>query len=95
MGDEARYRVTLADVAGGEQQFVSERVAGEDRGFGGQRGVPGCEEQIVEVAPRRAKGCEGLGRAPALESEDLLETDRKPDGALRQDNVMRYVIATK
>lgn len=26
---------------------------------------------------------------------EVLETDRKPDGALRQDNVMRYVIATK
>jgi hypothetical protein len=27
--------------------------------------------------------------------ESVLATDRKPDGALRQDNVMRYVIATK
>ena len=26
---------------------------------------------------------------------EVLETDRKPDGALRQDNIMRYVIATK
>jgi SAM-dependent methyltransferase len=26
---------------------------------------------------------------------EVIETDRKPDGALRQDNVMRYVIATK
>jgi SAM-dependent methyltransferase len=26
---------------------------------------------------------------------DVLEADRKPDGALRQDNVMRYVIAVK
>jgi SAM-dependent methyltransferase len=26
---------------------------------------------------------------------DVLEADRKPDGALRQNNVMRYVIATK
>jgi SAM-dependent methyltransferase len=26
---------------------------------------------------------------------EVLETDRKPDGALRQDNVMRYLIATK
>lgn len=26
---------------------------------------------------------------------EVLETDRKPDGALRQDNVMRYVIAIK
>ena len=26
---------------------------------------------------------------------EVLETDRKQDGALRQDNVMRYVIATK
>ncbi len=25
----------------------------------------------------------------------VLEADRKPDGALRQDNVMRYVVATK
>lgn len=27
--------------------------------------------------------------------EDVLEADRKPDGELRQDNEMRYVIATK
>jgi SAM-dependent methyltransferase len=27
--------------------------------------------------------------------ESVLEADRKPDGALRQDNVMRYVVATK
>lgn len=26
---------------------------------------------------------------------EVLETDRKPDGALRQNNVMRYVVATK
>lgn len=26
---------------------------------------------------------------------DVLEADRKPDGALRQDNVMRYVVADK
>ena len=26
---------------------------------------------------------------------EVLETDRKPDGALRQENVMRYVTATK
>jgi len=26
---------------------------------------------------------------------DVLETDRKPDGQLRQDNVFRYVLATK
>jgi hypothetical protein len=25
----------------------------------------------------------------------VLETDRKPGGALRQDNVMRYVVAIK
>ncbi len=27
--------------------------------------------------------------------ETVLEADRKPDGSLRQDNVFRYVIATK
>lgn len=27
--------------------------------------------------------------------ESVLEADRKPDGALRQDNVMRYVVAAK
>jgi hypothetical protein len=26
---------------------------------------------------------------------DVLEADRKPDGELRQDNVFRYVVATK
>jgi len=26
---------------------------------------------------------------------DVLEADRKPDGQLRQDNVFRYVLATK
>jgi hypothetical protein len=26
---------------------------------------------------------------------DVLEADRKPDGELRQDNVFRYVLATK
>jgi hypothetical protein len=26
---------------------------------------------------------------------DVLEADRKPDGDLRQDNVFRYVVATK
>jgi hypothetical protein len=25
----------------------------------------------------------------------VLEDDRKPDGSLRQDNVFRYVLATK
>ena len=27
--------------------------------------------------------------------ESVLEADRKPDGVLRQDNVMRYVLAIK
>jgi hypothetical protein len=27
--------------------------------------------------------------------ESVLEADRKPDGVLRQDNVMRYVLALK
>ena len=27
--------------------------------------------------------------------DTVLEADRKPDGALRQDNVFRYVIASK
>ncbi len=26
---------------------------------------------------------------------DVLETDRKPDGQLRQDNVFRYVLAAR
>jgi hypothetical protein len=26
---------------------------------------------------------------------DVLEADRKPDGQLRQDNVLRYVLAAK
>jgi hypothetical protein len=26
---------------------------------------------------------------------EVLEADRKPDGSLRQDNVFRYVLATK
>jgi hypothetical protein len=26
---------------------------------------------------------------------DVLEADRKPDGELRQDNIFRYVVATK
>jgi hypothetical protein len=32
------------------------------------------------------------GRGPA---GAVLEADRKPDGSLRQDNVFRYVLATK
>ncbi len=31
----------------------------------------------------------------ALRRRQLLEADRKPDGELRQDNVFRYVVATK
>lgn len=26
---------------------------------------------------------------------EVLEADRKPDGELRQDNVMRYIVANK
>ena len=38
-----------------------------------------------------------IARPDAVRSvlTEVLETDRKPDGALRQNNVMRYVIATK
>ena len=34
-----------------------------------------------------------VDRQPTL--HDVLEADRKPDGALRQDNVFRYVLAGK
>jgi hypothetical protein len=42
--------------------------------------------------PQRRSG--GQGKRTAL-LRDVLEADRKPDGDLRQDNVFRYVVATK
>lgn len=39
-------------------------------------------QKVIEVA--------GPGAVRSVLTE-VLETDRKPDGALRQDNVMRYV----
>lgn len=41
-------------------------------------------------APGRQRLRGGRGPAGAV-----LEADRKPDGSLRQDNVFRYVLATK
>jgi hypothetical protein len=32
---------------------------------------------------------------PPPGARPVLEADRKPDGALRQDDVFRYVVATK
>jgi hypothetical protein len=44
--------------------------------------------------PQAVPRAEGDGR-PRRDRMAGLEADRKPDGSLRQDNVFRYVLATK
>lgn len=46
----------------------------------------GPPQKVIDIA-----GADAVRRV----LREVLESDRKPDGALRQDNVMRYVIAVK
>jgi 2-polyprenyl-3-methyl-5-hydroxy-6-metoxy-1,4-benzoquinol methylase len=50
----------------------------------------GSGQALVEAAARGAV-VSGLDATPEL----LLTADRKPDGSLRQDNVLRYVTEVK
>lgn len=72
-------------VNGGAEVPVALEFADIDQAWD-RHSAAGPLQKVVEIA--------GPDRVRSVLTE-VLETDRKPDGTLRQDNVMRYVIATK
>jgi SAM-dependent methyltransferase len=72
-------------VTGGDEVPVSFVFADLDDAWAAHTSA-GPLQKVIDIA----------GAAAVREVMDaVLEADRKPDGALRQDNVMRYVLATK
>jgi hypothetical protein len=69
------------DVSGGAEVPVTLEFANLDQAWV-RHSAAGPLQKVIEVA--------GPGAVRSVLTE-VLETDRKPDGALRQDNVMRYV----
>lgn len=72
-------------VSGGAEVPVSLEFANIDQAWV-RHSAAGPLQKVIEVA--------GQSAVRSVLTE-VLETDRKPNGALRQDNVMRYVIAIK
>lgn len=72
-------------VNGGAEVPVTLEFADIDQAWA-RHTAAGPLQKVIEVA--------GQDAVRSVLTE-VLETDRKDDGALRQDNVMRYVIATK
>ena len=77
-------RARLA-VAGDAEVDVPFQFANHDAAWQAHASV-GPVQKAIDLAGRDAV------RAALVE---VLEADRKPDGSLRQDNVFRYVLATK
>lgn len=72
-------------VVGGAEVPVSFTFAGLDAAWTAHTSA-GPLQKVIEVAGAQAV-------RDVLDA--VLEADRKPDGALRQDNVMRYVVSRK
>jgi SAM-dependent methyltransferase len=82
---EALLEQAGLSVAGGGEAPVSFTYADHDEAWRAHTSA-GPLQKVIDVA-----GAEAVRSV----LRDVLEADRKPDGALRQDNVMRYVTATK
>ena len=72
-------------VTGGEEVSVALEFDDLEQAWV-RHSAAGPLQKVIEIAGQEAV------RSVVTE---VLETDRKPDGALRQDNVMRYITATK
>ena len=72
-------------MAGGGEAPVSFRYAGHEQAWAAHVSA-GPLQKVIDIA-----GPDAVRQV----MRDVLEADRKPDGELRQDNVFRYVVATK
>jgi SAM-dependent methyltransferase len=72
-------------VTGGGEAAASFRYADHDQAWTAHVSA-GPLQKVIEIA-----GPDSVRQV----MRDVLEADRKPDGELRQDNVFRYVVATK
>ena len=72
-------------VTGGGEATASFRYADHDQAWTAHASA-GPLQKVIEIA-----GPDSVRQV----MRDVLEADRKPDGELRQDNVFRYVVATK
>jgi SAM-dependent methyltransferase len=72
-------------VTGGGEAAASFRYADHEQAWTAHASA-GPLQKVIEIA-----GPDAVRRV----MRDVLEADRKPDGELRQDNVFRYVLATK
>ena len=72
-------------VAGGGEAPVSFRYADHEQAWAAHVSA-GPLQKVIDIA-----GPDAVRQV----MRDVLEADRKPDGELRQDNVFRYVVATK
>jgi hypothetical protein len=72
-------------VTGGGEAAASFRYADHDQAWTAHASA-GPLQKVIEIA-----GPDAVRQV----MRDVLEADRKPDGELRQDNVFRYVVATK
>jgi len=73
------------DVQGGAEVAIPIEFASLEDAFTAHISSGALQKVIDAVGPEAARQV----------IESVVEADRKPDGALRQDNVMRYVIAVK
>jgi SAM-dependent methyltransferase len=72
-------------VTGGADVAVSFGFADHDEAWAGHASAGPLRRIIDAIGPDPVRAV----------VHDVLEADRKPDGRLRQDNVMRYVVAAK
>ena len=72
-------------VTGGDEAPVSFCYADHEQAWTAHVSA-GPLQKVIEIA-----GPDAVRQV----MRDVLEADRKPDGDLRQDNVFRYVVATK
>ena len=72
-------------VTGGGEAAASFRYADHEQAWTAHASA-GPLQKVIEIA-----GPDAVRQV----MRDVLESDRKPDGELRQDNVFRYVVATK
>ena len=72
-------------VTGGSEAAASFRYADHEQAWTAHASA-GPLQKVIEIA-----GPDAVRQV----MRDVLESDRKPDGELRQDNVFRYVVAAK
>ena len=72
-------------VTGGGEAAASFRYADHEQAWTAHASA-GPLQKVIEIA-----GPDAVRQV----MRDVLESDRKPDGELRQDNVFRYVVAAK